>query len=121
MTNGWSLCSGSETGNWNLRARWQARVDAVRAHGLELARGAPAGPAAEPEVQAVTPSVDYEIVSLGSSGEWVTKLQQALGTEANGTFDDRTEAALRAFQEETGLTVDGVASRNTYQALGLIA
>ena len=107
---------------WQTFGRgWQARVDGVRAHGLELARGAPAGLAPEPEVQAVTPSVDYEIVSLGSSGEWVTRLQQALGTGVTGIFDDRTDGALRAFQDETGLTVDGVASRNTYQALGLIA
>ena len=49
------------------------------------------------------------------------KLQEALDITADGVFGAGTEAALKAFQEEAGLIADGIAGRNTYQALGLVA
>ncbi len=109
---------------WETFGRgWQARVDGVREQGLRLATGAAASaePLPDPEDQGILPSVDYEIVRRGSRGEWVTKLQEALGLEADGIFGPGTEAALKAHQQEEGLTADGVAGRNTYQSLGLIA
>ena len=109
---------------WETFGRgWQKRVDGVRAHGLQLAGGA--APAIvvdpEPDPEPVAPSVDYEIVRRGSRGEWVQKLQEALEVDADGIFGAGTEEALKAFQKEAGLTPDGIAGRNTYQALGLVA
>ena len=109
---------------WETFGRgWQARVDGVRAQGLSLATGTDtsAEPPPDPEDQGIMPSVDYEIVRRGSRGDWVAKLQEALGIEADGIFGPGTEAALQAYQQEEGLTADGVAGRNTYQSLGLIA
>lgn len=37
--------------------------------------------------------------------------------EANGVFDDATEAATEAFQEAQGLTVDGIVGPKTWEAL----
>ena len=109
---------------WKTFGRgWQSRVDGVRAHGISLATGTFGSPeqVPEPEDQGIMPSVDYEIVRRGSRGEWVVKLQTALGITADGVFGPGTEAALKAYQEEAGLTVDGVAGRKTYQSLGLVA
>lgn len=109
---------------WQTFGRgWQARVDGVRAAGQRLATGASAS---EASVQVVpdpdiTPSVDYEVVRLGSRGAWVEKLQEALEVTVDGIFGPDTEAALKSYQREAGLTDDGVAGRKTYQALGLIA
>ena len=60
---------------------------------------------------------------LGSTGSEVTKLQQALNAlgydcgEADGIFGAATEAAVRAFQRDHELTVDGIAGKDTQAAL----
>ena len=96
---------------WEVFGRgWQRRVDGVRQHGLALA-GAGLG---------VQPSVEFDVVRRGDRGPWVTKLQQALGIEADGIFGAGTEQALKTHQATQGLTADGVAGRNTYRSLGLI-
>lgn len=66
---------------------------------------------------------DNPQLSRGSSGEWVTYLQQALEFAghspgaADGSFGERTESAVRQFQEARGLTVDGVVGPATWDAL----
>jgi lysozyme family protein len=108
---------------WKTFGRgWQARVDGVREYGIRLATGTPASvdQMPDPEDPGMMPSVEYEIVRLGSRGDWVKKLQTALEIEADGIFDLGTEVALKAYQAEAGLTVDGVAGRKTYQSLGLV-
>lgn len=98
--------------HWSTFGRgWSKRVAGVRAYGLELAD----------EEKPVVPSVDYDVVRLGDNGEWVKKLQQALGIVADGDFGAKTEEALKEFQQQEGLEDDGIAGRKTYQALGLIA
>lgn len=59
----------------------------------------------------------------GSTGVNVRRLETMLynlyynpGT-IDGTFDANTEAAVRAFQSDVGLTVDGIVGTNTYSAL----
>lgn len=60
---------------------------------------------------------------LGSTGADVTKLQQALNAlgydcgDADGIFGAATEAAVRAFQRDHDLAVDGIADKDTQTAL----
>lgn len=52
----------------------------------------------------------------GSTGEDVKKLQKALGftgSDVDGIFGKKTEAAVRNYQQSNGLTVDGIAGVNT--------
>lgn len=93
---------------------WQRRVDGVRATAVGMAGGTAA-------IEVITPSVDFRTTKLGSRGRWVRKLQGALGLEVDGTFDSVTEEAVKAYQEAHGLEVDGIAGRETYRALGLLA
>jgi lysozyme family protein len=92
---------------------WGRRVEEVR-----TIAGGMAGSASEGN--APVPVEEPKVVRKGDSGKWVEKLQEALGLKTDGEFGSRTEAAVMAFQEEQGLTVDGIAGRHTYRALGLI-
>ena len=62
---------------------------------------------------------------LGSSGPRVTELQQRLQQRGfdpgaiDGQFDAATEAAVQAFQNSVGLSVDGQAGPNTIAALAM--
>jgi murein L,D-transpeptidase YcbB/YkuD len=60
---------------------------------------------------------ESELVRFGDKGQRVRDLQQALGTEVDGRFGRRTEKAVRAFQEQAGLPVDGIAGPGTLAAL----
>ncbi len=53
----------------------------------------------------------YELILLkvGTSGEIVKRLQTALEIPADGQFGSSTEEAVKAFQEQNALEVDGVA------------
>jgi peptidoglycan hydrolase-like protein with peptidoglycan-binding domain len=57
----------------------------------------------------------YELVLLspGTVGEAVKKLQQALGVTADGRFGPATQKALRDFQAKNGLDADGLAGPAT--------
>ena len=64
------------------------------------------------------------ILRPGSQGTDVERLQQdlsALGYEVqvNGNFDGDTEAAVKKFQEQSNLNVDGVVGAQTGQQLGM--
>ena len=94
---------------------WSRRVEKVRITAIEMARGD------SQSISEITPSVDYEIVRRGSSGVWVSKLQEALKIHVDGEFGNDTEKVLIGWQREKGLEPDGIAGRVTWQALGLIA
>jgi peptidoglycan hydrolase-like protein with peptidoglycan-binding domain len=56
----------------------------------------------------------------GSSGPEVEQLQRALGfqdAEIDGRFGPRTEQAVRTFQQNQGLQVDGIVGRQTYNKI----
>ena len=71
------------------------------------------------------PTTDKPTLRRGSSGEYVTLLQTKLiqrGYDlapygADGKFGPKTEAAVKAFQRDNGLTADGICGRNTWAAL----
>ena len=64
-------------------------------------------------------------LKYGSSGSEVEKLQNALidagydvgSTGADGVFGNNTAAAVKQYQKDNGLTVDGIAGKNTLGAL----
>lgn len=57
------------------------------------------------------------MLAIGSTGRAVAFLQARLGVLASGTFDQVTDAALRAWQASHGLTVDGKYGPVTNRAL----
>lgn len=71
------------------------------------------------------PTTDKPTLRKGASGEYVTLLQTLLiqrgysvgATGADGKFGNATLAAVKAFQKDNGLAVDGVVGRNTWTAL----
>lgn len=70
------------------------------------------------------PEASYRNLSLGSSGEDVTALQTALvekgyldASEVTGIYLSATEAAVRSFQKDNKLSVDGIAGEQTQHAL----
>ncbi len=70
-------------------------------------------------------SSTYSDLQYGSRGADVTRLQNALislgysvgSAGADGIFGGNTDAALRAYQRDKGLSVDGIAGQNTLSAL----
>lgn len=76
----------------------------------------------KPDSSKPTESVVFNL-RRGSRGSEVTKLQTALNAlgydcgAADGIFGAKTEAAVRAFQQANGLTVDGIAGKATQEAL----
>lgn len=62
---------------------------------------------------------------LGSSGKEVTAIQNALKErglftgEATGYYGTKTQAAVKRFQKQKGLSVDGIAGPQTLNALGI--
>lgn len=59
----------------------------------------------------------YTSLSKGSTGEEVKKLQSALGITPDGIFGDKTEAAVRQYQQNNGIGVDGIAGNTTLNKL----
>lgn len=57
------------------------------------------------------------VLREGASGESVRYLQKLLDIKSDGWFGAETTKAVKAFQTEAGLTVDGVVGRRTWIAL----
>lgn len=68
----------------------------------------------------------HDLIRLGrgSKGHVVERLQQFLGIDADGKFGAGTEEAVRAYQDENDLDVDGIVGPQTIASMdlfGLIA
>lgn len=67
--------------------------------------------------------MDYQTLRTGDQGQEVVLLQRLLNKAGNyslaedGIFGEKTYAAVRAFQESQGLSVDGTAGEATWAAL----
>lgn len=61
------------------------------------------------------------VLRKGDHGTDVVALQRALGITPDGSFGPQTEAAVRMFQTDQGLVVDGIVGVMTLRALGLAA
>lgn len=70
------------------------------------------------------PKPKDSILKLGSKGQFVSELQANLARmgfavgEIDGTFGERTENAVKAFQRAKGLEADGWAGPRTIEAIG---
>jgi lysozyme family protein len=101
--------------NWATFGKgWNRRVEGVRSSAIPMAEGR------DISHEPIAPTIEYDSVKNGSSGLWVSKLQEAIKIHVDGIFGSGTEAALKAWQLENGLEADGIAGRNTYRSLGLI-
>jgi len=83
----------------------------------------PAEPGSEPvaPVKRPTPTITVRaMVKLGSTGDVVKQLQNAIGVAPDGTFGPKTEAAVKAFQREHKLGADGVVGPATWAALDAV-
>jgi peptidoglycan hydrolase-like protein with peptidoglycan-binding domain len=76
-----------------------------------------AAPATAAAAKAGTRARDLRILRLGASGHEVTHLQRLLGVGADGHFGQSTLRAVRRFQAEHGLLVDGQVGPHTWAAL----
>lgn len=80
-----------------------------------------------PESKPVSDSYTFtRVLKYGRKGEDVKELKAALLakgygglTLSNGNFYGSTRKVVRQFQQDNGLEVDGIAGRNTYNALGV--
>jgi len=59
-------------------------------------------------------------LARGLHGEPVRILQEKLGVDADGIFGAATDAALREYQSDNGLQVDGIAGPDTFMSMGLM-
>ena len=89
----------------------------------EVLTGATPVPPAE-EIETEEDLVKLTMLQKGMEGESVKALQILLeGYEhdtvygADGIFGDATDAAVRSFQKERGLAVDGIVGNETWSAL----
>lgn len=57
------------------------------------------------------------VLTKGSRGDLVVRLQKALNLIPDGIFGKLTEEAVKAFQKANGLTPDGVVGENTWAKL----
>lgn len=57
------------------------------------------------------------IFKIGSRGEDVKKIQKALNCIPDGIFGPITDEAVKAFQKENSLTVDGIVGEKTWNKL----
>jgi putative chitinase len=57
------------------------------------------------------------LLKVGSRGDEVKKVQEALGQDADGIFGKLTEAAVIAWQGNNNLTPDGIVGPKTYAAM----
>ena len=59
------------------------------------------------------------ILKIGSNGKEVKELQEFLEIQADGIFGKGTDAAVRKWQQDEGLVVDGIVGPATWNSMGL--
>lgn len=108
LIRSWGLAATLRVGDW--------RCFAARYNGA----GNAAGYAARIELAYRRRSLGPSQVVLrrGDRGLEVRRLQVALAIAVDGCFGSETEQAVRNFQEDLGLPVDGVVGQFTWAALG---
>ena len=114
---GKKLQGGGCTSPWGYKVNW------IQQGVIHYA--IPAGLYTAEEIAAAGKAADSVVFALrsGSKGDDVVKLQNALNAlgydcgAADGIFGAKTEAAVRNFQSDHSLAVDGIAGKATQEAL----
>jgi len=75
---------------------------------------------APPQMQDVT-LPDGDVLSPGSQGEQVKRLQKRLGVAESGDFDRATLQAVKKFQSQHGMAADGIVGAKTVAKLNVAA
>src|SRR5699024_10286379 len=96
------------------RTSWWTGV-ALKTVTIGPGSGVPGAP--DPGTVPILTSTGYHVLRVGSTGEEVEILQRGLQITAAGAFGPQTEAAVRAFQTQHGLTVDGVVGPQSWTKL----
>jgi hypothetical protein len=91
----------------------QFDMDAFRADVGSILSGSTAPLAPIPNVDAQA----RPTLRRGSTGEFVTRVQQALGVTGPAIFGPKTEATVRAFQRAKNLVPDGIVGPKTWLVL----
>ncbi len=64
-----------------------------------------------------TPKPSPILLKIGAMGADVKKVQKLLGLDADGVFGRMTEKAVKAWQIENGMKIDGVVGPKTFMAM----
>ena len=83
----------------------------------QLAVDGKVGPRTWAVLRSVTAPADRPDLARDSTGDAVKWVQCRVAARPDGTFGERTEARVRAFQQARGLVVDGKVGPQTWQAL----
>jgi peptidoglycan hydrolase-like protein with peptidoglycan-binding domain len=109
-----------------LQKRLGVPADGIFGKGTERAlralqeeRGLVVDGVAGPDTFVAMGLFDLVLLKRGSKGAAVTRLQQALSIDADGTFGPDTEQAVAAFQKQNALEADGIAGPATNAELKL--
>lgn len=115
-------CSSGVQHFTTRKAKWTHYAVPVVVDGGSIPTPSPTpSPTPEPTPEPTTKPT----LKKGSSGAWVTKAQTLLiqkgyncgDTGADGKLGNNTEKAVKRFQQDNGLAVDGVIGANTWDAL----
>jgi peptidoglycan hydrolase-like protein with peptidoglycan-binding domain len=91
--------------------------EALKAH--QRSNGLAVDGIAGPDTFAQMALYELILLKMGSSGQVVRRLQQALVIAADGQFGLGTEKAVKTFQKKNGLAADGIAGPETLARLAL--
>ncbi len=99
-------------------------IDAILRHAGAAPAPAPQ-PAAGPDLSWIAAAINdakTKLLRQGARGDavkWLQALLNANGASlvADGSFGPKTDAAVRAFQRQRGLLVDGIVGRQTWGVL----
>jgi lysozyme family protein len=109
--NGGAVTRSKRSRSSVVALRWPNEEDLAKANLSQWSLSAKPGDASTTTVR---PLISRK---LASTGGFVTEAQKLLSVTPSGIFDDALDAAVRAFQRQRGLDVDGEVGPDTWRAL----
>ena len=87
-----------------------------KAHAMKAGKVVASADSVE-QLEAIVKQAAPPMLGNGSSGAGVSSLQNSLGVNADGQFGPQTEQAVKDYQQQNNLAVDGVAGPDTMNSL----